>query len=84
MKPAVQVQLKGLQLEKITWFPGHMYRAMKLMDDYSNKVDIFLEMRDSRAPISSKNDEFDSLILKAQKQKIIIFNKFDLCNQNVT
>ncbi len=50
------------KLEKVNWFPGHMLRAMRLMKDFSSSVDVFLEIRDARVPISSKNDEFDALI----------------------
>jgi ribosome biogenesis GTPase A len=56
--------LSKLGVEKINWFPGHMHRALKLMNDYVKNVDLFLEIRDSRVPISSKNDEFDHLIVK--------------------
>ena len=44
------------------WFPGHMYRALRIMTEFKRNVDVFLEIRDARAPISSKNDEFDALI----------------------
>ncbi len=56
--------LAKLGLEKINWFPGHMHRALRLMNDYVKNVDLFLEIRDARVPISSKNDEFDELIVK--------------------
>lgn len=41
-------------------------------------------MRDARIPFSSKNSEFDQIIKRNQKQKHIIFNKFDLCDQKKT
>ena len=47
--------------EKISWFPGHMYRALRLMRENVNKIDYFIEIRDSRIPISSRNQEFDDL-----------------------
>lgn len=45
--------------EKINWYPGHMHRAMRLLKENVNKIDIFLEIRDARVPISSRNAEFD-------------------------
>ena len=49
-----------------------------------NKIDVFIEIRDSRMPISSRNYEIDRQISLNQKKKIIIFNKFDLCNKRIT
>ncbi|EWS73886.1 50S ribosome-binding GTPase (macronuclear) [Tetrahymena thermophila SB210] len=69
--------------EKVNWFPGHMYRALRLMKENVDKIDCFLEIRDSRVPISSRNQEFDDLCSFHSKKKIIIFNKYDLSNQRV-
>lgn len=41
--------------EKINWFPGHMHRALKLMKENVDKIDCFLEIRDSRVPLASRN-----------------------------
>lgn len=49
--------------EKINWFPGHMYRALRVMKENLKNVDMFIEMRDARVPISSRNSEFDDLII---------------------
>ena len=50
------------RVEKINWFPGHMFRALRLVNEFTSNIDIFLEVRDARVPISSRNDEFDKLI----------------------
>ena len=71
-------------IEKISWYPGHMHRAMKLLEERITDVQLFLEMRDARAPFSSKNYHFDTLMEKHNKEKIILFNKFDLCDQEAT
>ena len=65
---------------KINWFPGHMYRALRLMKENVREVDMFVELRDARVPISSRNGEFDEIITNNNKKKLIVFNKFDLCN----
>ena len=70
--------------DKISWYPGHMKKAMTMLDDRIEDVQLFLELRDARVPFSSKNYHFDELIQKHQKEKIIIFNKYDLCNQDIT
>lgn len=61
-----------------------MKRAMTHLEDKMQDVQLFLEIRDARVPFSSKNYHFDVLLEKYHKEKIILFNKFDLCNQDVT
>lgn len=53
---------------------------MKLLEERMSDVQLFLEMRDARAPFSSKNYHFDTLMSKYNKEKIILFNKYDLCD----
>ena len=65
----------------INWFPGHMYSNINLMKQKIKSVDVILEVRDARAPFSSKNDELD--IFFKQKRRIIIFNKSDIGNHNM-
>jgi ribosome biogenesis GTPase A len=68
---------------KINWFPGHMVKTYRNLPDLIKKTDIFLEIRDARIPLSSGNEEFDNLI-PSHIKRIIIFNKFDICNQSLT
>ncbi|CAD8049244.1 unnamed protein product [Paramecium primaurelia] len=70
--------------DKISWYPGHMKRAMEHLEKRIQDVQLFLELRDARVPFSSKNYHFDNLMQAHNKEKIIIFNKFDLCNQDIT
>ena len=70
--------------EKITWFPGHMYRATKLIRENISKIDLFFEVRDARVPISSRNYELDEIIKEYNKPKLIILNKYDVCNRTIT
>ncbi len=39
----------------INWFPGHMRKALRTIEDNCKNVDVFLEIRDARIPFSSKN-----------------------------
>lgn len=68
---------------KINWFPGHMVKTYRSMPEQLKKADLFLEIRDSRIPLTSGNEELDKIIPPHIK-RIIIFNKYDLCNQNLT
>lgn len=64
---------------KINWFPGHMKKALDLMNEEIKKVDVILYVLDSRAPKSCINPSFNNLI--STKPVLYIFNKFDLCEK---
>lgn len=70
--------------EKINWFPGHMYRGLVEIRENIQKVDLFLEVRDARIPYSSKNYEFDKIVQEFNKKRLILFNKFDMCDHKKT
>ncbi|KTW27736.1 hypothetical protein T552_02176 [Pneumocystis carinii B80] len=61
---------------KRTWFPGHMFSGLRDMRDLLNEVDLVIETRDCRIPVSSENKLLNKAIGK--KERIIIFNKYDL------
>ncbi len=65
---------------KINWFPGHMKKALDLMNEELKKVDVILYVLDSRAPKSCINPSFNHLI--STKPVLYIFNKFDLCEKS--
>jgi ribosome biogenesis GTPase A len=65
---------------KINWFPGHMAKTYRLLPETLKKVDIFLEIRDCRIPLTSGNEELDKII-PANIKRLILFNKLDICNQ---
>ena len=62
---------------KIDWFPGHMRKAMRLLDGALKKVDVFVEVRDARLPRSSENPDLIEQI-PAQMKRLVVYNKFDL------
>lgn len=64
------------------WFPGHMTKAMRMMQENISLVNVVIEVIDARIPYSSRNP---SLIAMAKdKKEIIILNKFDLADDKVT
>jgi ribosome biogenesis GTPase A len=65
---------------KMNWFPGHMARTYRILPEHLKKIDIFLEIRDSRIPLTSGNPELDHIITPNIK-RFVLFNKFDLCDQ---
>ncbi len=65
----------------IQWFPGHMARARRVLQEGLALVDIVVEIVDARIPYSSRNPEIDKII--GQKPRVIICNKSDLSDENM-
>eukprot|EP00941_MAST-03F_sp_MAST-3F-sp1_P003182 g3182.t1 len=65
---------------RISWFPGHMHRAQKLLRPTIQKVDLILELRDARIPLSSANPLLDDLI--STQSRLIVFTKSDLISSS--
>ena len=70
---------ENYQKTSINWYPGHMAKTMRQIEEDLKLVDIVIEILDARIPISSQNPEVQKLI--KNKNKIIILNKSDLSNQ---
>ncbi|BCR22053.1 ribosome biogenesis GTPase YlqF [Borrelia sp. HM] len=67
--------------KKINWFPGHMKRALDLIQENLKRTNVVLEILDARAPISSKNPLIEKIIKNTKKNKIILLNKSDLTQE---
>ena len=65
--------------KQINWFPGHMAKANRQMEEQIKLADIVIELRDARAPLASFNPTFDKLI--NNKPRLIILNKADLSDE---
>lgn len=68
--------------QPITWFPGHMAKARRLLMDQLKRIDAVIEICDARLPLSSRNPELDSLV--NNKPRVLLLNKTDLANPDVT
>ncbi|KAI9307269.1 P-loop containing nucleoside triphosphate hydrolase protein [Cunninghamella echinulata] len=64
----------------INWFPGHMAKGLRLISERLNMVDLVIEVRDARIPLSSINPSFEKVVGK--KKRLIVYNKFDLADPN--
>ena len=64
------------------WFPGHMARARRLIQESLKLVDAVVELRDARAPESSANPDLGGIIGK--KPRIALLNKCDLADPDAT
>ena len=55
---------KSFSKTSINWFPGHMVKAKKEIEENLKLVDVVIEIVDARIPRSSRNPDFDKLILE--------------------
>ena len=63
----------------IQWFPGHMAKTKRMIQEQLKLVDVVIELVDARMPISSRNPLLDQLV-GDKKPRIIILNKEDSSN----
>lgn len=66
----------------IQWFPGHMTKARRMMEENIKLVDIVIEMLDARVPMSSRNPEL--LKIARNKPRVVVLNKTDLADEHLT
>lgn len=66
----------------INWYPGHMAKTKKQIIEDLKSVDIVIEILDARIPVSSRNRDLESYI--KNKKRIVILNKADLADMNIT
>ena len=60
------------------WYPGHMTKAIRMMQENIKLIDLVIELVDARTPMSSKNPDIDSLA--GNKSRVILLNKADLAD----
>lgn len=58
------------------WYPGHMPKARRMMQENIKLIDLVIELVDARIPLSSRNPDIDEL--GRQKSRLILLNKADL------
>ena len=70
---------KVFQKSNINWYPGHMAKTKRLIKENINLIDVVYEVVDARMPKSSKIVDIDNYI--GNKKRILIMNKYDLCDK---
>ena len=60
------------------WYPGHMMKAKRMMQENIKLIDLVIELVDARIPMSSRNPDIDEL--SKNKSRIILLNKSDLAD----
>ena len=66
----------------LQWYPGHMTKAIRMMQENIKLIDIIIEVVDARIPASSRNPDIDEL--GKNKFRLIVLNKSDLADSAIT
>lgn len=66
----------------IQWYPGHMTKAKRMMQENIKLIDLIIELVDARAPLSSRNPDMDEL--GKGKARLILLNKADLASERLS
>ena len=63
----------------VQWYPGHMTKAKRQMQEDIKLIDLIIELVDARVPLSSRNPDIDEL--GKNKSRLILLNKSDLADE---
>ena len=63
----------------VQWYPGHMTKAKRQMQEDIKLIDLIIELVDARVPLSSRNPDIDEL--GKNKARLILLNKSDLSDE---
>lgn len=64
------------------WYPGHMTKAKRMMQENIKLIDLVIELVDARVPMSSRNPDIDEL--GKNKARLILLNKSDLADERLS
>lgn len=64
----------------VQWYPGHMTKAKRQMQEDIKLIDLIIELVDARVPLSSRNPDIDEL--GKNKARLILLNKADLADES--
>ena len=71
---------KGVEMN-YQWYPGHMTKAKRAMQEDIRLIDLIIELVDARMPLGSRNPDIDNL--GRQKARLVLLNKADLADPAV-
>lgn len=81
-EPQEDGKLPGAGIPSIQWFPGHMAKTRRLMEENLKLVDAVVEVLDARIPYSSQNPEIQRIV--GDKPKIVALNRADMADPQIT
>jgi len=67
---------------QINWYPGHMAKAKRLLQEQLARVDAVIELCDARLPLSSRNPDLEKML--RNKARVLLLNKADLADPGMT
>ena len=71
-----------MQLESLSWFPGHMTKTRRMVASEIGGMDAVCEIIDARIPRASRNPDLDDLT--AGKPRIVVLNRVDQADPKAT
>lgn len=69
-------------MQNLQWYPGHMAKTRRLIEENLKLIDVVVEILDARIPFSGRNPHFDDII--KNKPRLLVLNKSDLADKNRT
>lgn len=81
-KDAFRSVFKTVDKETLHWFPGHMGKGLKHMQNKVRSVDCIIEVHDARIPLSGRNPDFKYTV-SGVKPHILVLNKKDLIDEKL-
>jgi len=66
----------------IQWYPGHMTKTRRMMEENQKLIDIVVELLDARIPLSSRNPAIDEIF--PNKPRLVLLNKADIADPKIT
>lgn len=65
-------------MQQLQWYPGHMAKTRRLIEENLKLIDVVVEILDARIPFSGRNPNFDDII--RHKPRLMVLNKSDLAD----
>lgn len=65
-------------MQQLQWYPGHMAKTRRLIEENLKLIDVVVEILDARIPFSGRNPNFDDII--RHKPRLVVLNKTDLAD----
>ena len=65
----------------IQWYPGHMTKTRRMIEEDVKLVDAVCEILDARIPIASRNPDIDAIC--GNKPRMIVLNRMDLADEKM-
>lgn len=69
-------------MQNLQWYPGHMAKTRRLIEENLKFIDVVVEILDARIPFSGRNPNFDDII--RNKPRLLVMNKADLADKELT